>query len=111
MRLDAGEPEWNRLLVESERGSGKHLSKLQAQITAGPITKPSTSMDRVYDIFEHFSDESEDVRLRNFPALKPKKASTRRRMSDNDTEVDSAGSSQYDSEGFDLPVSPLLRSP
>jgi RNA polymerase II elongation factor ELL len=40
MRLGLSEPEWDRLLVRAERGTGKHLSKLQAQIAAGPIARP-----------------------------------------------------------------------
>lgn len=41
MRLGAAEPEWDRLLPKSERGTGKSLSKLQAQIAQGPIARPS----------------------------------------------------------------------
>ncbi|KAH8679791.1 hypothetical protein BGZ60DRAFT_369363 [Tricladium varicosporioides] len=35
MRLGISEPEWDRLLPKSERGTGKCLSKLQAQIAQG----------------------------------------------------------------------------
>lgn len=39
MRLSASDPEWDRLLIRSERGTGKCLSKLQAQIAQGPVSK------------------------------------------------------------------------
>jgi RNA polymerase II elongation factor ELL len=32
MRLGLSEPEWDRLLVRAERGTGKHLSKIQANL-------------------------------------------------------------------------------
>jgi RNA polymerase II elongation factor ELL len=35
MRLGTSEPEWDRLLLRAERGTGKCLSKLQAQIAQG----------------------------------------------------------------------------
>ncbi|PBP17802.1 COM1 regulatory protein [Diplocarpon rosae] len=34
MRMGISEPEWDRLLIKSERGTGKSLSKLQAEIVA-----------------------------------------------------------------------------
>lgn len=37
MRLSASDPEWDRLLVRSERGTGKCLSKLQAQIALNNV--------------------------------------------------------------------------
>lgn len=40
LRLGASEPEWERLLPEEERGTGKILSKLQAKIATGAI-KPA----------------------------------------------------------------------
>lgn len=39
MRLGVSEPEWDRLLPKSERGTGKYLSKLQAQIAQGPVPR------------------------------------------------------------------------
>jgi RNA polymerase II elongation factor ELL len=39
MRLGISEPEWDRLLPKSERGTGKCLSKLQAQIAQGPVAR------------------------------------------------------------------------
>lgn len=38
MRMGISEPEWDRLLVKSERGTGKCLSKLQASIASGTAT-------------------------------------------------------------------------
>ncbi|TVY26747.1 hypothetical protein LHYA1_G004717 [Lachnellula hyalina] len=40
MRLGVSEPEWDRLLPKSERGTGKSLSKLQAQIARGDLQRP-----------------------------------------------------------------------
>ena len=40
LRLGGSEPEWERLLPEEERGTGKILSKLQAKIATGTI-KPA----------------------------------------------------------------------
>lgn len=37
LRLNASEPEWDRLLPQEERGTGKCLSKLQAKIASGTI--------------------------------------------------------------------------
>ncbi|TVY62728.1 hypothetical protein LSUE1_G008961, partial [Lachnellula suecica] len=37
MRLGVSEPEWDRLLPKAERGTGKSLSKLQAQIARGDL--------------------------------------------------------------------------
>lgn len=37
MRMSASDPEWDRLLVKEERGTGKCLSKLQAQIATKSI--------------------------------------------------------------------------
>lgn len=40
LRLGVSEPEWDKLLPKTERGTGKCLSKLQAQIAQGPIARP-----------------------------------------------------------------------
>ena len=40
MRLGLSEPQWDRLLEKSERGTGKHLSKLQSKIAQGPVPRP-----------------------------------------------------------------------
>ncbi|TVY39063.1 hypothetical protein LOCC1_G006306 [Lachnellula occidentalis] len=40
MRLGVSEPEWDRLLPKPERGTGKSLSKLQAQIARGDLQRP-----------------------------------------------------------------------
>ncbi|CZS99118.1 uncharacterized protein RAG0_07585 [Rhynchosporium agropyri] len=39
MRLGVSEPQWERLLVKAERGTGKSLSKLQADIAKGVARK------------------------------------------------------------------------
>lgn len=50
MRLGVSEPEWDRLLPRSERGTGKCLSKLQAQIAQGPIVRaPRTGASKSED--------------------------------------------------------------
>lgn len=45
MRLGASEPEWERLLVRAERGTGKCLSKLQADIAARTLARSSKPGD------------------------------------------------------------------
>ncbi|QSZ37644.1 hypothetical protein DSL72_008743 [Monilinia vaccinii-corymbosi] len=56
MRLGLSEPEWEKLLPKSERGTGKSLSKLQAQIANGPVTKPKSNGSKTRD-----SGDEEDV--------------------------------------------------
>ena len=47
MRLGVSEPEWDRLLPQAERGTGKCLSKLQAQIAQGPAARaPKTTVQK-----------------------------------------------------------------
>lgn len=47
MRLGVSEPEWDRLLPQAERGTGKRLSKLQAQIAQGAASRaPKTSVQK-----------------------------------------------------------------
>ena len=45
MRLGVSEPEWDRLLVKAERGTGKCLSKLQAEIAKGSLARKSNSQN------------------------------------------------------------------
>lgn len=50
MRLGVNEPQWDKLLPKSERGTGKCLSKVQAQIAAGPAARaPKISVQRAED--------------------------------------------------------------
>lgn len=49
MRLNASEPEWERLLPPEERGTGKTLSKLQAKIATGAIKPPKINVQRAED--------------------------------------------------------------
>lgn len=56
MRLGLSEPEWEKLLPKSERGTGKSLSKLQAQIANGPVAKPKSNGSKSRD-----SGDEEDV--------------------------------------------------
>ena len=50
MRLGVSEPEWDRLLPKEERGTGKCLSKLQAQIAQGPVAKtPKINVQKAED--------------------------------------------------------------
>ncbi|KAI9648364.1 hypothetical protein NHQ30_002997 [Ciborinia camelliae] len=56
MRLGLSEPEWEKLLPKSERGTGKSLSKLQAQIAHGPVAKPKSKGSKNRD-----SGDEEDV--------------------------------------------------
>ncbi|KAI9047665.1 hypothetical protein LZ554_008376 [Drepanopeziza brunnea f. sp. 'monogermtubi'] len=45
MRMGVSEPEWERLLAKSERGTGKCLSKLQADIAARNLARTSKAGD------------------------------------------------------------------
>ncbi|KAH7391301.1 hypothetical protein BKA64DRAFT_99565 [Cadophora sp. MPI-SDFR-AT-0126] len=45
MRLGVSEPEWDRLLIKAERGTGKCLSKLQAEIAKGSLARKSNSQN------------------------------------------------------------------
>merc|ERR1712093_157839 len=45
MRLGVSEPQWDRLLVKAERGTGKCLSKLQAEIAKGSLARKSNSQN------------------------------------------------------------------
>ncbi|KAG4439399.1 hypothetical protein IFR05_005092 [Cadophora sp. M221] len=45
MRLGVSEPEWDRLLIKAERGTGKSLSKLQAEIAKGSLARKSNSQN------------------------------------------------------------------
>ncbi|PVH76350.1 hypothetical protein DL98DRAFT_293277 [Cadophora sp. DSE1049] len=45
MRLGVSEPEWDRLLIKAERGTGKCLSKLQAEIAKGALARKSNSQN------------------------------------------------------------------
>jgi RNA polymerase II elongation factor ELL len=50
MRLGVSEPEWDRLLPKEERGTGKCLSKLQAQMAQGPVARaPKINVQKVDD--------------------------------------------------------------
>lgn len=56
MRLGLSEPQWEKLLPKSERGTGKSLSKLQAQIANGPVAKSKSNGSKNRD-----SGDEEDV--------------------------------------------------
>ena len=50
MRMGISEPEWDRLLPKEERGTGKCLSKLQAQIAQGTAAKaPKINIQKAED--------------------------------------------------------------
>ena len=65
MRLGVSESEWDRLLTKEERGTGKCLSKLQAQIAQGPVAKaPKINVQKAEDSGRETpaaGDEDEDV--------------------------------------------------
>lgn len=65
MRLGVSEPEWDRLLPKEERGTGKCLSKLQAQIAQGPVAKaPKINVQKAEDSGRDTpagGDDDEDV--------------------------------------------------
>jgi RNA polymerase II elongation factor ELL len=45
MRLSPSDPEWDRLLIKAERGTGKCLSKLQAQIAQNSAKGPKINVE------------------------------------------------------------------
>jgi RNA polymerase II elongation factor ELL len=62
MRLGVSEPEWDRLLEKSERGTGKCLSKLQAQIAAGPVARgPKINVQKADDSGRDTPNADDDV--------------------------------------------------
>ncbi|KAM3069298.1 hypothetical protein ACMFMG_010805 [Clarireedia jacksonii] len=99
MRLGTSEPQWDKLLPKSERGTGKCLSKLQAQIAQGPVAKPKSSnrnspFDEEEDLFgdknKNLSKAKGEAMARSSSqpiATKPKKsereAQTKRLLSKN----------------------------
>ncbi|KAF8848562.1 hypothetical protein BDZ45DRAFT_681140 [Acephala macrosclerotiorum] len=60
MRLGVSEPEWDRLLVKAERGTGKCLSKLQAQIAQGQARAPKIKVQKA-DGSDTPNGEDEDL--------------------------------------------------
>jgi len=57
-RLGTSEPQWEKLLPKAERGTGKCLSKLQAQIAQGPVAKaPKISVQNADDSGRDTQDE------------------------------------------------------
>ena len=62
MRLGVSEPQWDRLLEKSERGTGKCLSKLQAQIAAGPVARgPKINVQKADDSGRDTPNGDDDV--------------------------------------------------
>jgi RNA polymerase II elongation factor ELL len=62
MRLGVSEPEWEKLLKKSERGTGKCLSKLQAQIAAGPVSRgPKINVQKADDSGRDTPNREDDV--------------------------------------------------
>ncbi|KAH8813231.1 hypothetical protein F5884DRAFT_879400 [Xylogone sp. PMI_703] len=59
MRIGVSEPEWERLLHKSERGTGKCLSKLQAQIATGSARPPKSQSQR-NDTSDHGTPQGDD---------------------------------------------------
>lgn len=82
MRLGASEPQWDRLLPKSERGTGKCLSKLQAQIAQGPVARaPKINVHGTEDSGRDTparKDEEEDLHGdKNLSKLKGSESMTR----------------------------------
>ncbi|ATZ50080.1 hypothetical protein BCIN_05g04680 [Botrytis cinerea B05.10] len=78
MRLGLSEPEWEKLLPKSERGTGKSLSKVQASITNGAAAKLKSNDEE--DVFgdKMTSKVKAEATTRSAsgpPATKPKKLS------------------------------------
>ena len=58
-RLSASEPEWQKLLPKEERGQGKCLSRLQANLAKGPA--PSTTKNKKSDSGGSVKDDNSSV--------------------------------------------------
>ncbi len=78
MRMNISEPEWDRLLVKSERGTGKCLSKLQAQIAQGAAINrtPKLGPTRPEGSGRSTPGEDEDGANSQASTVKPKKVVT-----------------------------------
>ncbi|RKF63133.1 putative com1 regulatory protein [Erysiphe neolycopersici] len=88
MRINISEPQWEKLLPRSERGTGKCLSKLQAQIAHASSQKLPKSLDlgrespqkniakdeTVGEITSKGKGEGKTMTLSQGPAAKTKKA-------------------------------------
>ncbi len=62
MRLNVSEPQWDKLLEKSERGTGKCLSKLQAQIAAGPVARaPKINVQKAEDSGRDTPNGEDDI--------------------------------------------------
>ncbi|KAE9368672.1 hypothetical protein N431DRAFT_547608 [Stipitochalara longipes BDJ] len=62
MRLGVSEPQWDRLLEKSERGTGKCLSKLQAHIAAGSVARgPKINVQKADDSGRDTPNGEDDV--------------------------------------------------
>jgi RNA polymerase II elongation factor ELL len=85
MRLGVSEPEWDRLLPKEERGTGKCLSKLQAQIAQGPVAKaPKINVQKAEDSGRDTpagAEEDDDATLGNKNLSKVKGESMTRSLS------------------------------
>jgi len=80
LRLSRPEPEWSRLLPKHERGTGKHLSKVQAAIAAsesGNIKTPKVHVQKAEDSGRDTPVEDSEVPRASSqpPVTKPKKIS------------------------------------
>jgi RNA polymerase II elongation factor ELL len=90
MRLGVSEPEWDRLLPKAERGTGKSLSKLQAQIARGDLQQrppPKIKVQKEEDSSRDTSGPEDDglpeekVEKKEKKAPKVKAESTNRSVS------------------------------
>jgi RNA polymerase II elongation factor ELL len=60
MRMSRSDLQWDQLLPKSERGTGKCLSKLQAQIAQGPIARaPKVNVEKAQDSGRDTGDEAD----------------------------------------------------
>jgi RNA polymerase II elongation factor ELL len=61
LRLGVSEPQWDRLLPKAERGTGKCLSKLQAQIAQGPVQRaPKINVQKAEDSGRDTSNDGDE---------------------------------------------------
>lgn len=70
MRLGVSEPQWDKLLEKSERGTGKCLSKLQLNIAAGVARGPKINVQKAEDSGRDTPNGEDDLTDKKVSKLK-----------------------------------------
>lgn len=74
MRLSMTQPQWERLLPKEERGTGKCLSKVQANLTKGPtaaVPRAPTPQIKVQKAEDGATESSKDGEAKSVPMSRP----------------------------------------